>query len=151
MPSLTRLAAATLFAIAAIYLGEQYKLLYDTPPRLGSLSLFLGVVGGYAGWTFVGKRIEGRLIPDIFHAIQGVILTLILALAIYGLMEVFEQGYKMRFSGLADAAMGFFDLTGAHVIRMMNVDFLLLMTLCIAAIGVVLSLLYRWAERRRFG
>jgi hypothetical protein len=150
MPSLTRLAAAILFALFAIYMGEEYKLLYETPPRLGNMSLLLGVVGGFAGWRFVGGRIEGKLIADIFHALQGVILTLILALAVYGTLEVFELGYKMRYSDLWETAVGFFDLTGAHVIRMVDRHFLILMAGLTVGVGVALSLVFRWAERRRF-
>jgi hypothetical protein len=150
MPSLTRLAAAIMFAIAAIYMGEEYKLLYETPPRLGNLSLLLGVVGAFAGWKFVGSRIEGKLVRDILHALQGVILTLLLALFVFGTMEVFQLGYKMRYKTLWDAAVGFFDLTGAHVIRMVDRDFLLLLGGVTVVSGVILSLLYRWAEWRRF-
>ncbi len=150
MPTFTRLASAILFAIAAIYLGEQYKLLYETPQRLGHLTLLLGVVGTYAGWSFVGGRIQGKVVNDIFHCVQGVIVALSLALASFGLMEVFELGYKMRYSSISEAFVGFFDLTGAHVIRMMDVGFLSLMAAIITAIGIALSLIYRWAERARF-
>jgi len=150
MPSLTRLAAAIMFAIAAIYMGEEYKLLYDTPPSLGRLSLLLGVVGAFAGWKFVGMRIEGKLVRDILHALQGVILTLLLALLVYGTMEVFELGFKMRYKTLWDAGVGFFDLTGVHVIRMWDQDFMMVLGTVTVVIGVILSLLYRWAERRRF-
>ena len=150
MPNLTRLAAAFLFAIAAIYMGEQYKLLYETPPKLGGLSVLLGVVGGYAGWSFVGKRIEGLLMRDIFHAVQGLIVTIALALAVYGSMEVFELGYQMRYDSLPEALVGFFDLTGVHLFRMYDRDFLILTFGTVMLIGVVLSVLFRWAERRRF-
>lgn len=150
MPSLTRLAAAILFALASVYLGEEYKALYDTPPQLGQLSLLLGVTSGFAGWSFVGARIEGKLVRDIFHALQGVILALMLALLVFGTLQVFQLGYKMRYANLFEAAMGFFDLTGAHLIRMWDRDFLVVMGIMIVVIGTLLSILYRWAERRRF-
>jgi hypothetical protein len=150
MPSLTSLAAAILFAVAAIYMGEQYKLLYDVPPRLGNLSLLLGVTGAFSGWKLVGQRVEGKFVRDIFHALQGVILTLFLSLLVFGVLEVFELGYKMRYKTLWDAALGFFDLTGAHVIRMGNVDFLITLASVTVVLGVFLSILFRWAEKRRF-
>lgn len=150
MPSFTRLTAALLFAVAAIYAGEQYKLLYETPPTLGQLSLLLGVVGAFVGWKIIGGRIEGRLVRDMFHGIQGFIATTMLALLVYGTLEVFELGYKMRYKTLPDAAMGFFDLTGAHVLRMIDMRFLPWVIAVSMLLGAILSLVYRWAERRRF-
>jgi hypothetical protein len=150
MPNFTRLLAAILFAVAAIYAGEQYKLLYETPPRLGQMSLLLGVVGAYVGWRIIGGRIQGKLVADMFHGVQGFIAITMLALLVYGTLEVFELGYKMRYKTLPDAVMGFFDLTGAHVLRMVDMRFLPQVILGSMLVGAILSLLYRWAEWRRF-
>lgn len=149
MPSLTRLAAAVLFAIAALYLGEQYKGLYDDPPRMGGLVFLLAPTFGFAGWKFTGGRISGRLISDIFEVLQGFLFGLFLALAVFGTLEVFQMGYKVRYKTLYDAMIGFFDLTGTHLLRMLDQDFLILAGICIVSIGIFLSILYRWAERSR--
>jgi hypothetical protein len=149
MPSLTRLAAAILLAVAALYMGEQYKALYEDPPRMGQLSLLLAPTFGFAGWKFTGGRIKGQLVPDIFETLQGVIFGLFLALVLFGTLEVFRLGYAVRYKTLNDAVLGFFSITGDLLLRMLDRDFLTLLGILIIAIGVVLSLLFRWAEARR--
>ncbi|MFN4058120.1 MAG: TrgA family protein [Roseinatronobacter sp.] len=149
MPSLTRLASAILLAVAALYMGEQYKLLYEDPPRMGQLTLLLAPTFAFAGWKFTGGRIKGQLVTDIFDTLQGVILGLMLALALFGTMEVFRLGYAVRYKTLNDAVFGFFNITGEHLLRMIDRDFLIQIGVIVLVIGVILSLVFRWAEARR--
>lgn len=149
MPSLTRLASAILLAVAALYMGEQYKLLYEDPPQMGQLTLLLAPTFAFAGWKFTGGRIKGHLVSDIFETLQGVIFGLFLALALFGTMEVFRLGYATRYKTLNDAVLGFFNITGELLLRMQDRDFLIQLGVLVLAIGVILSLIFRWAEARR--
>jgi hypothetical protein len=149
MPSLTRLASAILLAIAALYMGEQYKLLYADPPQMGQLTLLLAPTFAFAGWKLTGGRIKGQLLSDIFETLQGVIFGLFLALALFGTLQVFRLGYATRYKTLTDAFFGFFDITGAHLLRMLDWNFLIQIGVLVSLIGVFLSLLFRWAEARR--
>lgn len=149
MPTFTRLVAAFLFAAFAVHAGEQYKELFDDPPRFGQMTYFLAAVGAFAGWGYVGRRVSGRFLNDIFQALQGVVVTLLLALFIYGTAEVFYQGYRMRYANLGEATVGFFAITSDHMLRMNNAAYLMQLLPFVPAMGIVLSIFYRMAERRR--
>ena len=150
MPTLTRLAAAIIFAGLALYAGETYKTLYEYPPRSGNGTLVLVAVAALVGWRFVGRHVDGRLVQSIFQTLQGVILTVLLSLVIIGGYTVFWRGYQMRYSGLEDAFLGFVGVFVEHLMRMWDLDFLLLIAGMIVGAGIVLTIFYRWAETRRF-
>lgn len=150
MPTVTRLAAALLFAVLSLYAAEEYKLLYDEPPQLGQASLLMALVGGYVGWAFVGKRIKAAFMHNVFQAIQGAIVTILGALALYGAAEVFRLGYRMRYKNLDDALRGYFTIITEHLQRMNEPRFLLLLAAMAIASGIILTLIWRWAEARRF-
>lgn len=150
MPTFTRLAAALIYGVLALYAAERYKLLYDTPPQLGQASLFMAIVGGYVGWAFVGKRIRGAVLHSIFQALQGVIVTILAGLALYGLAEVFRLGYRMRYRNLYEAMRGFFDIVTEHLQRMGDPGFVGMLAAMAIGAGLVLTLIWRWAEARRF-
>lgn len=150
MPTITRLAAALIYGALALYAAERYKLLYDTPPQLGQTSLFMAIVGGYVGWAFVGKRISGAMLYSVFHAVQGVIVTILAGLALYGIAEVFRLGYRMRYRNVYEAVRGFFAIVTEHLQRMADPGFLALLAAMAVGAGLVLRLIWRWAEARRF-
>lgn len=150
MPTLTRLAAAVLFAALAFYAGERYLLLYDHPPRRTGGSLYLAAIAALVGWRYVGKHVSRNFLQSIFQTLQGVIVTLFLALTLFGSYHVFWQGYRMRYSGLEDAFLGFVGSCLDHLRRMSDTDFLLLLGGMTVICGIVLTIVFRWAEARRF-
>lgn len=56
----------------------------------------------------------------------------------------------MRYSGLEDAFLGFVGVFVEHLMRMWDLDFLLLIGGMIVGVGIVLTMFFRWAETRRF-
>ncbi|MGY6703147.1 TrgA family protein [Roseinatronobacter sp.] len=150
MPTLTRLAAAIIFAGFALYAGEIYKTLYEYPPRSRNGTVVLAAVAALVGWRFVGRHVDARLVQSIFQTLQGVILTVFLSLVIIGSYTVFWRGYQMRYSSLEDAFLGFVGVFVEHLVRMSDIDFLLLVGGMIVGTGIVLTLIFRWAEARRF-
>lgn len=150
MPTLTRLAAAIFFAALAFYAGESYKVLYEYPPRRDDGSLYLAGIAALVGWRFVGGHIDASFVQSVFHTLQGVILTLFLALTLFGTYHVFWHGYRGRYSNLEEAFLGFVGVFVDHLVRMTDLDFMLMLGGMIVGTGIALTLIYRWAEARRF-
>lgn len=150
MPTLTRLAAAIFFAALAFYAGENYQTLFEHPPRRDDGSLFLAGVAGLVGWGFVGKRVAANVVQSVFHTLQGVILTVFLTLALIGTYQVFWRGYRLQYSNLEEAFLGFVGVFVDHGVRMADLDFMLMLGGMIVGTGIVLTLVFRWAEARRF-
>ena len=73
-----------------------------------------------------------------------------MSLVIIGGYTVFWRGYQMRYSGLEDAFLGFVGVFVEHLMRMWDLDFLLLIGGMIVGVGIVLTMFFRWAETRRF-
>lgn len=150
MPTLTRLAAAVFFAALAFYAGEAYQILYEDPPRRDDGSLYLAGIAAFVGWRFVGKKINSNFMQSVFNTLQGVILTLFLTLVWFGTYHVFVQGYRVRYSNLEEAFLGFVGVFVDHLLRMADMDFMLMLGGMIVGTGIALTLLFRWAEARRF-
>jgi hypothetical protein len=149
MPTLTRLAAMILFGVLTYYVGMQYQLLYDNPPESVTGNLFLALVAAVVGWSFVGPRIDRSYFRAFTVVVQGYVATFLLALFLYGFYDVFTQGYAMRYKDLGDALNGVFGSAVAHLQRMRDQDFLILLLAFAAIITVVVTTVFRFAEARR--
>lgn len=150
MPTLTRLAAMVLFGALTYFLGLRYQLLFDDPPRsLMRGSLFLAVVAGFVGWSFVGPRIGRSYLRAFTVVIQGYLVALLLALFLYGFYDAFTQGYAMRYKDFGDAFQGVMGVAIAHVTRMLDRDFLVLLGGIAVIITLVVTTVFRVAEARR--
>lgn len=150
MPTLTRLAAMVLFGALTYFLGMRYQLLFEDPPRsLMTGSLFLAGVAAFVGWSFVGARIDRSYWRSFTFVIQGYIATLILALFLYGFYDAFTQGYAMRYKDFGDAFQGVMGVAIAHLTRMLDRDFLILVGVISVIITLVVTTVYRVAEARR--
>ncbi|MDD7972621.1 TrgA family protein [Roseinatronobacter alkalisoli] len=149
MPTLTKLAAAIVFAALAVYAVAQYITLYEHPPRQGQGVHVVAVIAALTGWKYVGARIASGFVQSVFQVLQGVIVTVFLSLFVIGAYNVFRLGYQMRYSSLEAAFLGFVGGFVEHLTRMAQLDFLLLLAGMIVFTGIALTLVFRWAEMRR--
>lgn len=150
MPTLTKLCAFLLFGLFAMIGGERYLLLFEDPPMTGSPALWLGLIGGAVGWRFVGARTTGGLGQGAWVGVQGTILVIFWALVAFGVAEVFARGYARRYDGVMDALTGWFAIALEHLEQMRAApDFLIFLGLGGITCGLVCTVFFRFAERRR--
>ncbi|MCC5956127.1 MAG: TrgA family protein [Natronohydrobacter sp.] len=150
MPTFTRLAAMVLFGALTYFLGMRYQLLFEDPPRsLITGSLFLAGCAAFVGWSFVGPRIDRSYFRAFTVVIQGYLVTLFLALFLYGFYDAFTQGYAMRYKDFGDAFQGVMRAAIDHLTRMLDRDFLLLVAGIAVIITLVVTTVFRVAEARR--
>ena len=149
MPTLTRVAALLLFAAFTYFIGLRYLLLFDDPPDTPVGGMFLSLVAAYAGWSFVGPRIGPSYLRSFTVVIQGYIVTLFLALVLYGFYDAFTKGYAQRYKDLGDVFHGVMGAAIEHLDRMRDLEFLGLLLGIAVVIAVALTTVFRVAEARR--
>lgn len=149
MPTLTRLVSMALFGAMTYFLAMRYQLLFDDPRVSLAGNWFLAIIAALIGWYFVGPRIGRSFLQAFTVVIQGYIATLLLALVLYGLYDVFTQGYARRYKDLNDALNGAVGSAIGHLERMMDPDFLILMLVVAFMITIIVTSVFRLAEARR--
>lgn len=149
MPTLTRVAALLLFAAFTYFLGLRYLLLFDDPPDTPVGGVFLSLVAAYAGWSFVGPRIVPSYLRSFTVVVQGYIVTLLLALLLYGGYDAFTQGYAQRYKDFGDVFEGVVGAAIEHLQRMSDIGFLGLLFGVAVVITLILTTVFRIAEARR--
>ncbi len=149
MPTLTRLAALLLFAAFSYFIGLRYLLLFDDPPDSPIGGMFLSLVAGFVGWSFVGPRIGPSYLRGLTVVVQGYIATLLLALFLYAFYDAFKMGYAMRYKDLGDVFHGVTGAAIAHLDRMRDLEFLILLGSVAVVITLLVTTVFRVAEARR--
>ena len=140
------LALALLTAIAAQAWWPLYR--PDWPVPAGFV-ITMAVCGLVVGWGFLGARVDRRLWMTVFAALQAVVLTALLATLVFGIREVFVQGYRRRFREPMEAVNGFFDFAASWLALALERDFLVLLAVGALIVGVFVHLLHALFERRR--
>jgi hypothetical protein len=149
MPTLTKLAALVLFCATALHLGLRYQLLNDDVPVAQSANMFLAAVAGAVGWVFVGPRIDRSFLRGVTIVLQGHIATLLVALVLSGLYDIFTNGYSMRYKGFGDALNGSVAFAASIMHQSMDAEFLKLVAGGVIVMSVLLVMIYRTAEAKR--
>ncbi len=150
MFTLTRPFAAIALAVLAALAAPAFWPLYRPDwPMPNVFAGWLAACGVVVGWAFLGARIDRRAWMTVFVTLQAVVLTVLLAVLIFGIREVFVQGYARRFREPMEAFNGFFEITGGWLRLALERDFLMLLGVGGVVAGVVLHILHRLMERRR--
>lgn len=150
MPTLTKLAALVLFGLMAFYLAHEYQMLEPDVPESQSANMFFSSIAALVGWVFVGRRIDRSFIRGLTIVLQGCVATLFFSLALSGLYDIFAKGYRMRYKTFGDALDGSMTHAASVLQQMMDRDFLTLMLGGAVVVSIVLVMIFRVAEAKRF-
>jgi len=148
MFTLTRLSAAILMAVFALWLSGAYDVLYDPERRLQLLPQLLGGVGLVVGWAFLGKK-QVALWMSAYLGVQAVVLTGVVAALLVAVRDIFVLGYRRRFAEAADAVMAIPMIAWDYLSRALVTDFLIILGVGGVVLGVMVHVIDRLLDRRR--
>ena len=149
MFTLIRPLAGILLAIFAAYCAKRYEPLYGPEANLGSFPVWAAAISFVVGWIFLGGRIGRALWFSIYIGVQSVVLAALSIGAVMAIREVFILGYRRRYPEVMDAVNGYFDILAEWFGKALERDFLILLGVGGAVLGIVLHVLMIGLERRR--
>jgi hypothetical protein len=148
MFTLTRLIAAILLAVFALWLAGAYDALYDAERPLMFLPQLLAGSGFAVGWAFLGKKSKA-LWMSAYLGVQAVVLTGVVAASLVAVRDIFELGYRRRFSDAGDAVMAIPMIAWDYLSRALVTDFLIVLGVGGVVLGVAVHAIDRMLDRRR--
>ncbi len=149
MPTITRLAALVLFALAAYALTELYYSEHALARRSQAGSYIMTVFASLVGWRLVGPKIDGSVLRAFGQVFQGMVSTLFFALSFSGLVAIFTNPAHRRFNSLEQAAKLLSQEMWEHFERLFATAFALRLLETGALVALLLVMVFRLAEARR--
>jgi hypothetical protein len=148
MFTLTRLGAAILLMLFALWLAAPYDRLYDPGRPLPAARPLLGTVGFCVGWAFLGGR-SRALWLSLYMGLQAVALTGIVAALLAAVRDIFVLGYRRRFDDAAEAVIAIPGIALDYLARAMTAEFVTTLVMGGLVLGLLVHVIDRALDRRR--
>jgi hypothetical protein len=149
MFTLFRPVAGVVLAVFGYYAALAYVPVYDPEADLGAFPVWVALMSFVVGYVFLGARVGRALWMSIFAALQAVVLSGVTVAMVMAVREVFIRGYRRMYREPFDAVTGYFDLIVDWLGRALVQEYLILLGIGSAAVGVVLHIVHLAMERRR--
>lgn len=148
MFTLTRLVAAILLMLFALWLVPQYRIAYDPEAPLNGLPRLLAVAGFIVGWMFLGQK-SSRLWMSAYLGVQAVVLTGIAASGIVAVRDIFVLGYRRQVREPMEALLSIPQIMWDYLSRALTVELGTVLVVGGVVLGVAVHVIDRLFDRRR--
>lgn len=114
MPTAGKLVGAVVFGLLAYALADLYVQLLPEGTAVGRMRLWCALIGLGCGWRVMGPQARGGFAGVVNAGLQTVVAMLLLALVLFGVVEMFDAAYRRLYDGPVEALIGMLGMMAGH-------------------------------------